>query len=68
MSEQKIITGIKVIDQMAKEREILNKQILPQETLFQDRKKKGQLSKELLNAIHANARFNNSCPPGNELH
>ena len=59
MSKQKIITGVKVIDQMTKARDILNKQVLPQETLFQERKKKGQLSKELLNAIHANARFDN---------
>ena len=59
MSKQKIITGIKVTDQMAKARDILNKQVLPQESLFQDRKKKGQLSKELHNALHANARFDN---------
>jgi len=55
MSKQKIITGIKVTDQMTKAREILNKQVLPKETLFQDRKRKGQLSKELLNAMQANA-------------
>jgi uncharacterized protein (UPF0218 family) len=59
MSKQKIITGIKVTDQMTKARDILNKQVLPQETLFQDRKKKGQLSKELLNALQANAHFDN---------
>jgi len=45
MSKQKIITGIKVTDQMAKAREILNKQVLPQENLFQERKRNGQLSK-----------------------
>jgi len=46
MSEQKIITGIKVSDQMKKAKDILNQQILPMETLFQDRKKNGLLSKE----------------------
>jgi len=59
MSKQKIITGIKVTDQMTKARDILNKQILPQETLFQDRKKKGQLSKELHNALKENAHLDN---------
>jgi len=59
MSKQIIITGIKVTDQMTKARDILNKQILPQETLFQDRKKKGQLSKELHNALKENAHFDN---------
>ena len=59
MSKQKIITGIKVTDQMAKAREILNKQVLPQENLFQERKKNGQLSKEHLNALQVNARFDN---------
>ena len=52
MSKQKIITGIKVADQMAKAREILNKQVIPQENLFQERKRNGQLSKEHFNALH----------------
>ena len=53
MSKQKIITGIKVADQMAKAREILNKQVIPQENLFQERKRKrnGQLSQEHFNAL-----------------
>ena len=59
MSSQKIITGIKVTDQMAKAREILNKKIIPQELLFQERKKKGQLSKELHNALKENAIIDN---------
>ena len=59
MSNQKIITGIKVTDQMAKAREILNKQVLPQENLFQERKRNGQLSKEHFNALQVNARFDN---------
>jgi len=59
MSSQKIITGIKVTEQMTKARDILNKQILPKEALFQERKRKGQLSKELLNALNANALLDN---------
>ena len=59
MSIQKIITGITVIEQMTKARDILNKQVLPREALFQDRKRKGQLSKELLNALNTNALLDN---------
>ncbi|HAH22833.1 MAG TPA: hypothetical protein DCL77_03580 [Prolixibacteraceae bacterium] len=59
MNSQKIITGINVTEQMTKARDILNKQVLPKEALFQDRKRKGQLSKELLNALNANALLNN---------
>lgn len=55
MNKQKIITGIKVSDQMKKAKDILNHQILPMETLYQDRKKNGLLSKEL----KINARFDN---------
>jgi len=49
MSKQTIITGIKVTDQMAKAMEILNTEVLPKENLFQDRKRKGILSKEYTN-------------------
>ena len=59
MSIQKIITGITVIEQMTKARDILNNQVLPREALFQDRKRKGQLSKELLNALNTNALLDN---------
>jgi hypothetical protein len=59
MSSQKIITGITVTEQMTKAKDILNKQILPKEALFQERKRKGQLSKELLNALNANALLDN---------
>lgn len=59
MDSQKIITGITVTEQMAKARDILNKIILPREALFQERKRKGQLSKELLNALNANAQLDN---------
>jgi len=44
---------------MAKARDILNKIILPKEVLFQERKRKGELSKELLNALNANALIDN---------
>ena len=59
MNNQKIITGITVSEQMKKARDILNNEVIPKEALFQERKKKGQLSKELLNALKANAGFDN---------
>jgi len=59
MNNQKIITGITVSEQMKKARDILNNEVIPREALFQERKKKGQLSKELLNALKANGRFDN---------
>ena len=59
MSNKKIITGVKVTDQMTKAREILNTQVLPKENLFQERKRKGQLSQEHFNALQGNARFDN---------
>lgn len=40
---------------MSKARNILNTQVIPREELFQIRKKKGELSTELLNALKTNA-------------
>ena len=57
MSKQKIITGIKVSDQMEKAREILNKQVIPQENLFQERKRNGELCKEHYNALQVAVDF-----------
>lgn len=59
MSKQQIITGINVSDQMTKAKEILKKQVIPKENLFQDKKRKGLLNKEHLNVLQANARFDN---------
>ena len=59
MSKKTIITGVKVTDQMAKAMEILNTEVLPKENLFQDRKRKGLLSKEHFNALQVNAHFDN---------
>jgi hypothetical protein len=55
MCKEKLITGIKVTQQMSKARNILNSQVVPREELFQIRKKNGQLSPELLNALKKNA-------------
>ena len=55
MSKEKLITGVKVIQQMSKARNILNSQVIPKEELFQIRKKEGKLSPELLSALKANA-------------
>jgi hypothetical protein len=55
MCKEKLITGIKVTQQMSKARNILNSQVIPREELFQIRKKEGKLSKELNNALNPNA-------------
>lgn len=57
MNKRKIITGIKVSEQMAKARKILETEVLPKEAKFQERKRKGQLSRELINALSANAQL-----------
>ena len=55
MCKDKLITGVKVTQQMSKARNILNSQVIPKEELFQIRKKEGKLSPELLSALKANA-------------
>ena len=55
MSKEKLITGVKVTQQMSKARNILNSQVIPKEELFQIRKKEGKLSPELMSALKANA-------------
>ena len=50
MSKEKLITGIKVTQQMSKARNILNSQVIPREELYQIRKREGKLSPELLSA------------------
>jgi len=45
MSKEKLITGIKVSQQMSRAKLILESQIIPREELFQIRKKKGKLGK-----------------------
>lgn len=55
MCKDKLITGIKVTQQMSKARNILNNQVIPKEELFQIRKKEGKLSPELINVLKSNA-------------
>jgi hypothetical protein len=55
MCKEKLITGIKVTQQMSKARIILNNQVIPKEELFQIRKKEGKLSSALKNALKHNA-------------
>ncbi len=55
MCKEKLITGIKVTQQLSKARTILNNQVIPKEELFQIRKREGKLSPELLRALKANA-------------
>jgi hypothetical protein len=55
MCKEKIITGLKVTQQMSKARNILNNQVIPKEELFQIRKKQGNLSPELIRVLKTNA-------------
>jgi hypothetical protein len=55
MCKDKLITGIKVTQQQSKAKFILHSQVIPREELFQFRKSKGKLSKELMKALKANA-------------
>ena len=55
MCKEKLITGVKVTQQMSRARNILNSQVIPKEELFQIRKKEGKLSTELISALKANA-------------
>jgi hypothetical protein len=55
MCKEKLITGLKVTQQMSKARNILNNQVVPKEELFRIRKREGKLSQELLTALKANA-------------
>lgn len=55
MCKEKLITGIKVTQQMSKARNILNSQVIPREELFQIRKREGKLSPELVSVLKANA-------------
>jgi ferredoxin-NADP reductase len=55
MCKNKLITGIKVTQQMSRAYSILNSQVIPREILFQIRKKEGNLSPDLIKAIKRNA-------------
>jgi len=54
MCKNKLITGVKVSQQMSRAQSILNSQVIPRELLFQIRKKEGTLSPELIRAIKSN--------------
>lgn len=55
MCKNRLITGISVTRQMSKAKNILENQIIPREELFQIRKEKGELSKELIKSLKSNA-------------
>lgn len=55
MSKDRIITGLKVTQQMSKARAILYNQVIPREELFQIRKKAGKLSTDQTPAVERNA-------------
>ena len=55
MCKNKLITGLDVTRQMSKAKLILESQVIPRAELFEIRKRKGELSAELLSALRANA-------------
>lgn len=55
MCKDKLITGIKVTEQMRRAKKILIEEVIPREQTFQARKKQGKLSPELMAAIKSNA-------------
>ncbi len=55
MCKEKLITGVRVNEQMSKARLILHSQVIPREELFEIRKKSGKLSIELKRALKSNA-------------
>jgi hypothetical protein len=55
MCKDKLITGLDVTRQMSRAKMILNNQVIPQEELFQIRKKEGRLSEELRRELDSNA-------------
>lgn len=54
MRKEKLITGVKVTQQMSKAKVILYNQVIPQEKLFQIRKKNRNLSPDLKSSLRAN--------------
>ena len=55
MCKEKLITGVKVTQQMSKAKAILKNQVIPREEQFQQRKGSGKLSPELISAVKTNA-------------
>lgn len=55
MGKDRLITGLEVTRQMSRANMILHNQVIPQEDLFQIRKKEGKLSEELRRALESNA-------------
>jgi len=55
MGKGRIFTGVTVTEQMNRARAILENKVIPQEQLFQERKRKGELSERLIVALKENA-------------
>ncbi len=55
MCKDVLITGVTVTQQMKRAKKILKSQVIPKEKKFQQRKKNGLLSQELIIAMKENA-------------
>ena len=51
MEKDRLITGVKIAQQMSKARNILNSQVIPREELYQIREREGRLSQELIRIL-----------------
>jgi hypothetical protein len=55
MERDKLITGVKIAQQMSRARNILNSKIIPKDELNTIREREGRLSQELLSMLKKNA-------------
>ncbi len=55
MCKDILITGVAVSEQMKMAKDILQNSVIPKEKIFQERKRKGLLSKRLISAMKSNA-------------
>ena len=55
MEKDRLITEVKIAQQMSKARNILNSQFIPREEVYQIREREGRLSQELISILKKNA-------------
>ncbi len=54
MERDKLITGVRIAQQMSKARNILNSEVIPKDELNTIREREGRLSQELLSMLKQN--------------
>jgi hypothetical protein len=61
MGSDKLMTGIKITQQMSKAKQILHSQVIPREELFHIRQKEDKLSSKLQKSLKRNASVDSDC-------